>query len=634
MSYPIIALLTLVVMLAGSGSALAAIIGVTSAVDQFNTNGVCGLREAVIAANTNVAVDSCAAGSEFVVDTIVLQPGVTYNLTRSGLDDTALNGDLDLGGELVIRGNAAIIDANGDATGDRVFDVLAGSDVELQNLTVTDGRSIVFGGGIRTSGALTLSGVTVQGNISTGSSGGGIAVQAGTLAVDDSVIANNDAAAPGGGLAVLAGSATVGRSSFSDNSGGGILVANVATLLLTDCTVNGNDAPTDGGGILNQGDTALLRTAVSGNTAGTPGGTTDFGGGIFNSGELLLTASTVASNSADDSGGISNNGGTLTVRDSTIRGNTATSVGGVRNTNGGVARLVNSTVSGNTASASVGGVANSAGASLDLASVTIAFNTADADANNSGDGGGMVNNGTATLRNTLIGDNADASTSGNIFPDCSGGFTSAGNNLIENVAGCTIAGNTVGNITSQDPQLAALANNGGPTITHAFPSGAPQRDAGNGGGCRDAAGNLLASDQRGTARAQPTRCDIGALEFDNTPPTTLAITQLDANPTSLSLVRYRAEFSEPVTGVTPARFSLATTGITGASIVAITDLDGAGDTYVVQIATGSGSGTLQLVLSSPTGIRDLALNSVQGAFNGALPYTVDSSLPLFANGFE
>ena len=144
--------------------------------------------------------------------------------------------------------------------------------------------------------------------------------------------------------------------------------------------------------------------------------------------------------------------------------------------------LINSTVSGNSASAGAGGIANGSGSVLQLSNVTVAFNAANSDANNSGDGGGLANSATAIVRNSLIGENVNASTSGTIFPDCSGGFTSDGYNLIENTTGCAIGGNTTGNITGIDPNLAALASNGGRTQTNAFPTGAPPFNAGNPGG--------------------------------------------------------------------------------------------------------------------------------------------------------
>jgi CSLREA domain-containing protein len=50
-------------VLSHAGSAYAASITVTTTVDELNTDGDCSLREAVRAANRNVRVDACPAGS-------------------------------------------------------------------------------------------------------------------------------------------------------------------------------------------------------------------------------------------------------------------------------------------------------------------------------------------------------------------------------------------------------------------------------------------------------------------------------------------------------------------------------------------------------------------------------------------
>ena len=79
---------------------------------------------------------------------------------------------------------------------------------------------------------------------------------------------------------------------------------------------------------------------------------------------------------------------------------------------------------------------------------------------------------------------------------------------------------------------------------------------------------------------------------------------------------------------------MQTSGLTGSTISAINPLDSNGDQYTATITTGSGNGTLQLVLTAPTGIRDLALNSVPSPFTGALPYQIGADQPIFADGFE
>ena len=488
---------------------------VNTLTDELNSDGDCSLREAIRAANLDQAVDACPAGSG--ADTIVLQSGVTYTLTRAGADDTAVNGDLDIADDLTITGSNAIIDANGATTNDRVVQVLGGNVVTISNVTLRNGRTTSFGAGIRSAGTLTLRSVTLSGNQSTGNAGGGLANEAGALTVFDSTVTGNTASTLGGGIALLGGALqgvnlTLSSNTANSDRGGGLWIGTSASATLITSTVNNNDADTNGGGIYNENNLTLLGSTVRNNQAGVAGGgVSEFGGGIYNEDTLVMSHSTVRNNLADDSAGISNDGGSMTIKFSTINNNTGISAAGMRNSNASTAALTNSTVSSNSASASAGGIANSAGSTLQLSNVTVAFNVADSDANNSGDGGGLANAGTAVLRNSLLGENIDASASGSIFPDCSGSFTSDGYNLIENTTGCAIGGNTTGNITGVDPGLTALALNGGRTQTNAFPTGAPPHNTANPGGCVDNTGAAVLGDQRDGARLN--RCDIGAFEF-------------------------------------------------------------------------------------------------------------------------
>jgi FG-GAP repeat len=75
-----------------------------------------------------------------------------------------------------------------------------------------------------------------------------------------------------------------------------------------------------------------------------------------------------------------------------------------------------------------------------------------------------------------------------------------------------ITGDLTGNIIGQDPQLGPLQENGGPTLTRALSGSSPALNGGNPGGCLDHAGAQLPRDQRGYARSQQGRCDIGAFE--------------------------------------------------------------------------------------------------------------------------
>ena len=112
----------------------AADITVTTTEDSLDLDGECSLREAVIAANTNAAVDGCAAG-EPESDQIRLTPGQTYRLSIPGRDeDAAQTGDLDITEGLNVWNGT--IDAGGV---DRAFDVFTGSGFGLRTAGVFNG---------------------------------------------------------------------------------------------------------------------------------------------------------------------------------------------------------------------------------------------------------------------------------------------------------------------------------------------------------------------------------------------------------------------------------------------------------------------------------------------------------------
>jgi len=71
-------------------------------------------------------------------------------------------------------------------------------------------------------------------------------------------------------------------------------------------------------------------------------------------------------------------------------------------------------------------------------------------------------------------------------------------------------------MSSTDPLLGALANNGGPTQTFALLAGSPAID----GVTVNAPNSAPATDQRGVGRPQGVRYDIGSFEYDITPPDT------------------------------------------------------------------------------------------------------------------
>jgi CSLREA domain-containing protein len=187
--------------------------------------------------------------------------------------------------------------------------------------------------------------------------------------------------------------------------------------------------------------------------------------------------------------------GPLTLADSTVSGNVARDFGGGIE-NDFPSTLTNVTLSGNSAGLSGGGIDNDEGKAT-LNNVTVTGNTADANADGSGSGGGVAG---GIVRNTIMAGNSDGSPGmGSQSPDC-GGITSQGYNLIGNTTGCTFTVGA-GDLLGANPLLGPLADNGGPTFTHALLKGSPAIDGAGPG--------AAAADQRGVPRSS----DIGAYEF-------------------------------------------------------------------------------------------------------------------------
>jgi hypothetical protein len=271
-----------------------------------------------------------------------------------------------------------------------------------------------------------------------------------------------------------------------------------------------------GGGISNSGNLTLDRVVVSGNSVrGTSGAD---GGGVYNgaTAHMVIRDSTISGNVAEavgagpvfaEGGGVyfSADGGSLSISGSTISGNSvladtgscclASAVGGAIHATDGT--ITNSTISGNRATANggmpeaVGGVSATNFGTLTLQSVTVADNGSAFQvrtASSPTDAGGTNIGGSPRLQNVLIADPVGG-------PNCEsgpggeGGPTSQGGNFDED-GSCNLEEAT--DIGGADPLLGPLADNGGPTFTHALLPGSPAIDQGTSGG--------LTTDQRGSPR--------------------------------------------------------------------------------------------------------------------------------------
>jgi CSLREA domain-containing protein len=244
-------------------------------------------------------------------------------------------------------------------------------------------------------------------------------------------------------------------------------------------------------------------------------GTRDDGGGIHvdddpSDATLFLSDTFVTGNHADDFAGGVDVDAIATLTNVAIAGNTADfGAGGLEVE--GTATLTNVTVSGNRAGDEGGGIAMY-GTSLTINNSTLTGNTADADNDDDGDGGGIFSADPVLIRNTIIAGNTDASSPGTVHADCSAAapvdITSQGHNLVQVPGSCTLAG--PGDKTGVSPNVAPLADNGGPVPTHALLPGSPAIDAGDPAAPGSGGTACASTDARGAPRAV---CDIGAYEL-------------------------------------------------------------------------------------------------------------------------
>ena len=461
----------------------------TDELDYSNTD--VSLREAINSANGSIGADTITFDAALSGNTIALTSGeleITEALTINGPGQELLTLDAGDGTDNTFN--------TGD--GFRIFNIDDGAATEiavtLRGLTLTGGDHLHpttggtvldHGGAIFSQENLTVENSTLTGNATTGK-GGGVSIYGtdATLTVNSSVINNNSGGANGGGIDVFKGAANIDSSTISGNtaggSGGGIGVS--GDLTITSSTISDNSASNDGGGIRASSGTATITSStISDNSANNNGG------GIRALGTLTIISSTISDNSAgdgssggfgsDDDGGDGGDGGgiftsgTTTITSSTISGNSAGDGGnggrfgfnggdgGDGGDGGGIFTFGTTTITFSTISGNSTGGGGNGGQGSPIGSNGIA--------GAGGSGGGLWNfNGTTTIVSSIVAGN----TAGGGSPDIDPG---AGFLLVTfSLLGSAVTPDAgVNNQSNDAPLLGALANNGGPTETHALLAG-------------------------------------------------------------------------------------------------------------------------------------------------------------------
>ncbi len=466
-----------------------AVVTVTTDQDVVDFNdGLTSLREAIFATNLVEGADE-----------------IQFDFGHDGPATILLTqGELAISDSLTITGSGAellTIDAQRKS---RIFRIGDGSianisTVKLVGITLTHGVNWRNGGAISSGENLEIIDSRITDNSAgTGgdselSAGGGIKMFSGKLTVLNSEISNN--------------------RSIGQGSGGGVSISSSTdTARFIRSTIRGNTARTGGGISSSANQLILSETRIEDNRARV-------GGGLFVFGGVNLPAITTA------------------VVDSSITGNHSDDLGGGMYVNTHRLTIVNSTISENTTNGFGGGIVNTSWKSN--SSTSISHSTI---VENNADGLGLLNNAIPNLTSgggffsafsqppiieftdTLIARNLGREDApSDLFVTSPESLNlkrslisdNSGSSLLEAPIGSPDAnGNLIGGPVHGviDPLLAPLADNGGPTQTHALLPGSPAINAGD---LNATVGidDLPQFDQRGDGFDRVvSRIDIGAYE--------------------------------------------------------------------------------------------------------------------------
>jgi predicted outer membrane repeat protein/parallel beta-helix repeat protein len=442
-----------------------------------------------------------ATGTVTTNGTIYIAPG-TYN--ESGI---TINKDMTITGE-----NQENTIINGQQSGNSIFHILSGITANINNLTLTNGRTPLGGAIYKDGGNLTVTNCTFTNN--TAGYGGAIYTNVGSLTVRNCTFTNNTAkqhvGAWGGSIYNYGGNLTVTNCIFTtktisglgDDSGGAIY-NNGGSLTVINSTFTNNSATRYGGAIFNNGGSLTVTNSTFTNN------TAYCGGAIYNKGgSLSMTNCTLTNNTVSEDGGAiySKDGESFSMTNCTLTNNKAARYGGAIYKDGGRLTVMNCILADNTMNLLQGyggAIFNNAG-SLTVTNSTFADNTAywygGAIYNNEsltvtnstftnnyayGDGGAIYNNGSLTVTNSTLKNNTASGDGGAIYN--SGGstvtnstftnnnaYTSYGGAIYNHLGGLIVTESTFTNNTAYGDSVAggdsgaggAIWSYGGKVVVH------------------------------------------------------------------------------------------------------------------------------------------------------------------------
>ncbi len=424
-----------------------------------------------------------------------------------------------------------------------------------------------------------------------------------------------------GGLTI----AGPGAANLTVDAGGNFRVfdSESPTLSLSGFTITGGFVNHDNGGGIRAGGIVTLDGMVISNCMAT--GQVDYytgvGGGIEieSGGFLTVRNSTISGNTAGVIGGGIGFywGGSLVVENSTISGNRSTpgsSLAGYYGGGGigfygnvyddppegftpGVLVIRNSTIVNNSTTGSGGGIlCTDISGTLLLQNSTITGNSSSVTGTNYYDypfgGGGVaiVYGGDLVIRNCIISGNGNANA-----PDVLSQYdwVNSSFSLIGNKKGFSESNGTGNLPPGTNPMLGPLQDNGGPTLTMAPLPVSPLLNRGS----NALVPADLSTDQRGLGfdRIFGSAVDIGSVEVQQ-PTVTINQAADQADPTNQSFIAFTVHFSSTVTGFDAADINFAGSTVSGTLVA---EVSGVGSNYTVTVTGMTGQG--MVVASIPAG---------------------------------